>query len=317
MIELTLPAMRQMFPRAPAGVLQAFVDKQDVLTKAGINHTRQRLAYFFANIEHECGGFTIPNLTENVNYSAERMAQVWPNRFPSAASVRGKYGTGTGWQRKAFDDIYGNRMGNRPGTSDGSTFIGRGGPQWTGRDGYAQCGVRAGIPAVQNPQAVSAPELQPEVCAAFWDWKKLNSKADTGDFKGCVKLWNGGTNGMADRLAQLEGNNPILKRMQNVETIKPVAKVLPGKPPTPAPPQDVIDEATKKERATQKGGVVAGGAGGAGEATKAGTQVPDKPAPALLSPFVTYTLIGAGVAIVIVATILIARKKAAVIANWF
>jgi hypothetical protein len=27
---------------------------------------------------------------------------------------------------KAFDDIYGNRMGNRPGSHDGSTYIGRG-----------------------------------------------------------------------------------------------------------------------------------------------------------------------------------------------
>jgi predicted chitinase len=46
-------------------VLDAFVAKQSVLDAAGITHTRTRLAYFFANIEHENGGFTIPSLTEN------------------------------------------------------------------------------------------------------------------------------------------------------------------------------------------------------------------------------------------------------------
>jgi putative chitinase len=125
-IKLTKEAMRAIFPRAPQVVLDAFVAKQDVLTNAGINATRNRLAFFFANIEHECGGFTIPNLTENINYTAARMAQVWPNRFKSASAVVAKYGQAVGWQKHAFDDIYGARMGNRPGTSDGSTFIGRG-----------------------------------------------------------------------------------------------------------------------------------------------------------------------------------------------
>jgi hypothetical protein len=118
--------MRQIFPRAPQAVLDAFVAKQSVLDAAGITHTRTRLTYFFANIEHESDGFTIPNLTENTRYTAERMVQVWPNRFPSAAAVRAKYGAADGWQLKAFDDIYGNRMGNRPGSHDGSTYIGRG-----------------------------------------------------------------------------------------------------------------------------------------------------------------------------------------------
>jgi len=73
-IQLTPQAMRQIFPRAPQAVLDAFVAKQSVLDAAGITHTRTRLAYFFANIEHESGGFTIPSLTENTRYTAERMA---------------------------------------------------------------------------------------------------------------------------------------------------------------------------------------------------------------------------------------------------
>jgi len=66
-----------------------------VLDAAGITHTRTRLAYFFANIEHESGGFTIPSLTENTRYTAERMAdavigyvQIMLGRFSSQSFDR-------------------------------------------------------------------------------------------------------------------------------------------------------------------------------------------------------------------------------------
>lgn len=221
MIKLTAESMRALFPRAPRAVIDAFVAKQGLLTKAGINASRARMAYFFANIEHECGGFTIPNLTENTNYTATRMAAVWPNRFDSAEAVQAKYGTSPGWQLKAFNDIYGNRMGNRPNTSDGSLYIGRGGPQWTGRDGYAALERLTGLPAVTTPTVASKLDLQPEICTAFWTWKNMNRFADAGDFRGCVKAWNGGTNGMADRLSQMAGNDPIIARLETVESIAP------------------------------------------------------------------------------------------------
>lgn len=203
MINLTPAALRQIFPRAPQAVLDAFAPGQASLAKAGLLDTQERLSYCLANLHAETGGFSIKNLTENINYTGERMAAVWPNRFPSAAAVRAKYGTDFGWQRKAFDDIYGSRMGNRSGTSDGSRFIGRGGPHITGRDGYAEIGRRIGVDLINNPEAASQPELQPAIAAAFWDWKKMNAKADAGDFLGCVKAWNGGTNGLAERKAQL------------------------------------------------------------------------------------------------------------------
>lgn len=235
LLKLTPEAMRQLFPNAPQVVLDAFVAKQSVLTNVGVNRTRTRLAFFFANIEHECGGFTIHNLTENINYTAERMAIVWPNRFANAAAVRRKYGSAPGWQSKAFDDIYGNRMGNRPGTHDGSLYIGRGGPQVTGRDGYAAVGLLAGFDLVSHPELASQLDMQPEICAAFWSWKNLNVKADENDFIGCVKLWNGGTNGLADRRHDLAGNDPIIRRLATVDDIKPVLVELPS---VPAPEGD-------------------------------------------------------------------------------
>lgn len=313
-IQLTANALRAIFPKAPQDILDAFLEKQDVLTRSGINHTRPRLNYFLANVEHESGGFSIKNLTENINYTHERLAQVFPNRVASAAAARMKYGVGPGWQLRAFDDLYGNRMGNRPGTNDGSRHIGRGGPQWTGRDGYEQCEKRTGLPCVSNPEVVARHDVQPEIGAAFWDWKKLNTKADLGDFLGCVKLWNGGTNGLADRKALMAGNDPIVARLANVDALAPIIKDLPGGPPTPAPPPEVIDEATKAERTARAGAVVAGAVTGGNETAKHTTGTVSNP---VAHSFVSYAAIGAFVAIAVIATILIARKRAAIAANWF
>ncbi|BEV44670.1 glycoside hydrolase family 19 protein [Afipia carboxidovorans] len=218
-----IDVMEKIFPRAQADVLQAFVEKQDVLSAVGVDKTRQRLAYLFANLHAETSGFALKGLTENINYTAARMAQVWQNRFKSAAAVQAKYGTAPGWQKKAFDDIYGNRMGNRAGTSDGSRYIGRGGPQITGRDGYDQIGRRIGVDLVSSPERACEAALQPDIAAAFWDWKGMNRYADAGDFLGCVKAWNGGTNGLAERQAQLVRITGILQGVK-IELAPPVTK---------------------------------------------------------------------------------------------
>lgn len=315
-LELTKEGMKAIFPKAPAEVIDAFVVKQAVLDKAGITHTRPRFADFCANIEHECDGFNVngfvKNLTENIGaYTHERMAQVWPNRFNSGADVRARFGAAPGWQKKAFDQIYGNRMGNRPGTDDGSKYIGRGGPQWTGRDGYAALSRIAGIPAVDHPEMACRLDLQPEVCAAFWSWKALNRYSDSGNWIGLVKAWNGGTNGLADRNAKKAGNANAIARLRILD----VAKTMPGGPPTPAPPKEVKDAVTETERKTRNAGVATAGAGGAGEVAKTtGTVQPDNP---VVTPWVTWSLIGIGVGVILVATVLIALKVKRVIANWY
>lgn len=337
-LQLTADSVRKIWPRAPQAVIDAFASPrgQAALDKAGITHTRPRLSVAFSQVEHETNGFTIKDLTENINYRAEGAAKIWPKRFPPVrngvgdpATVRAKYGTAPGWQLKMFDDVYGNRMGNRPGTHDGSDFIGHGGPQWTGRDGHEALArhlknLVPGLGELTAEQAIAYAidhKMQPEVLATFWMWKNLNPVVDAGGLKAATKPWNGGYIGMADREARMQGNDPIVARMAIAERLLPVAKDMAGGPPTPAPPQDVIDATTEKERKARKGGVGIGAGGGGNEAvktTQSGTEQPSKPdvLPLLPTP-VAYGLIALGVVVVIVATILIARKRAAVIANWF
>jgi putative chitinase len=220
-LRLTAEALREMFPSAPQEIIAAFVKNQAPLDQAGITNSKQRLAYFFANVGHETGGWIIKDLTENINYSHSRVAQVWPNRFASSSDVINRFGTGANWQLRAFDNIYGNRMGNRPGTSDGSRFIGRGGPQVTGRDGYREVGMRACLPLEEQPELACKPEHQPAICAAFWEWKGLNTLADDGKWEDVVRRWNGGFNGMADREARLARYRPIIDGLRDGPRVKP------------------------------------------------------------------------------------------------
>jgi lysozyme family protein len=82
------------------------------------------------------------------------------------------------------------------------------------------------------------------------------------------------------------------------------------------PPKDVHDQATKKERATRAVSVAGVGGGGANEAVKTGTQQPDEPTASFMPPVLAWSLIGVGVAVMVVATVLIARKKSQLVKKW-
>ena len=221
-LQLSQSDWRAIFPKAPNDIIDSFTADSTWLAKAGILESRVRLAYALANVEHECGGFTVKNLTENINYTAKRLAVVFSNRFASADEVVQRYGSKPGWQLKAFDEIYGNRMGNRPGTNDGSRYIGRGGPQITGRDGYRKVGDLAGLDLVNQPELATLPTNQPAILASFWTWKGMNGFADAGNFLGAVKAWNGGTKGIADRKALMAGNDPVISKLKTVAKLQPI-----------------------------------------------------------------------------------------------
>lgn len=307
-LKLTPDAMRAIWPRAPQPIINAFVAKQHILDRAGVTHTRPRLAFFVSQIEHETAGFTIPGLEENLRYTAERIAEVWPSRFPSAAAAQ-PYARNA---RALANKVYNGRMGNRPGSDDGYNYRGRGGPQITGRDGYREVGKRCGLPLEAQPDIAALPDYQPDIAAGFWTWKNLNAKADVGDFRGATKLWNGGLIGYADRQAKLEGNDPIIARLVMLDGMREAVKKVPGEP---KPQGEVIEEATRKERAARNAGGAGAAVGAGSEAAKqTGTVQPDAP---MLSPVVTWTIVGVGVAVALVAIFMIVRKRRAIAKTWF
>jgi putative chitinase len=66
------------------------------------------LAGVLAHIGHETMGFT--KFVENMNYTAPRICQVWPSRFPNVNAAM-PYARNP---EKLANKVYANRMGNGP-----------------------------------------------------------------------------------------------------------------------------------------------------------------------------------------------------------
>jgi putative chitinase len=203
---VTEAQLRQLFPRAKDTTVKAFASKSKALFKEfGISDKRIRLEYFFAQIAHETAGLT--QSVENLNYSTERLTKIWPSRFPTLESAKPFANN----PEKLANKVYSNRMGNGPPESgDGYRYRGRGYIQITGKDGYRQTGLRAGIDLVANPERAVATQDALRVACAFWKWKELNPLCDQREFKEVTRRINGGLIGYDDRLEWLQKVRQVL-----------------------------------------------------------------------------------------------------------
>lgn len=152
-----------------------------------------RMAAFIAQVGHESGQLT--RMVENLNYSADRLQAVWPNRFDvaQAAQVARK-------PEQIANIVYGGRMGNTlPG--DGWKYRGRGLIQLTGANNYRAAGSAIGLDLINHPELVEQPDTAALVAGWFWQSNGLNELADAGQFDKITRAINGGLNGQADRVA--------------------------------------------------------------------------------------------------------------------
>ncbi len=189
-----------LYPRAPQAYLDAFAATADaVFARFQISATTNRLYFFLAQIAHESDALTL--IEENLNYSAQAIVNAWPKRFPSEADAAPFARN----PEKLANSVYANRMGNGPPESgDGYQFRGRGYIQITGRETYQAIGAIAGLDLEGSPDLAEDPAHALLVSCAFWQWKNLNAICDTGDFTAVTRRINGGTNGLADRVAWLD-----------------------------------------------------------------------------------------------------------------
>jgi putative chitinase len=172
-----------------------FEPLQETFEKYQIN-TPKRQACFIGQCMHESGGFKF--LRENLNYSAKALMATWPSRFPDADTAE-KFAR---QPEKIANRVYSGRMGNTE-DGDGAKFIGRGLIQLTGKDNYRAFGEAIGEDLVSNPQLVEQPRYAALSAGWFWNKRNLNALADVMDIETMSRRINGGTIGMADRIAKI------------------------------------------------------------------------------------------------------------------
>lgn len=163
-------------------------------------NTPDRQASFLAQIGHESANLT--RLSENLVYrTPARVMAVWPSRFPTLASTAPYIGNAPALANK----VYANRMGNGDEASgDGWKYRGRGLIMITGRDNYDKCGAACGYDLVKNPMFLDSPALACLSAGWFWSSRGLNEIADTRDQERVTRRVNGGTHGLAERIAMYE-----------------------------------------------------------------------------------------------------------------
>jgi putative chitinase len=179
----------------------------NVIKKFAIN-TPLRLAHFLAQCEHESNHWN--SVSENLNYSAERLKIIFAKYFPG--TIHELYAKNP---EKIASRVYASRMGNGDEASkEGWRFRGRGYIQLTGKVNYQAFNMVVEDDLLINPELV---ETKYPLLSAAWFFEKngLNEIADKGADNATVfavtKIVNGGIIGLDDRIKYFNTIHTLLK----------------------------------------------------------------------------------------------------------
>lgn len=160
--------------------------------------TPLRLAHFLAQVIHESGSLNVTE--ENLHYSASLLVKIFPHFFPTLDKA-------LPYDNKPdmiANYIYANRMGNGDTASgEGYKFRGRGLIQTTGKLNYKAVSMAVGVDFVEHPELLTQASYASLSVGYFWNSHGLNTLADHDDIKNITIRINGGTNGLAERTANL------------------------------------------------------------------------------------------------------------------
>ncbi|KAF2991170.1 hypothetical protein OGR47_02620 [Methylocystis sp. MJC1] len=189
--------LRALAPHGRDDIIAMIADHaDDVFPRYGITTVR-RQACIIAHAAVETGnrrGY-FQRLDEDLDYTAERLHEVWPKRFPTVASAAPFAHNPHALAIK----VYGDRMGNRPGTDDGWTFRGKGVWNETGRKNVTALGKLFGVSAEVAAERLTDPAYALEYACALYKLLGVQPYADSGDVTRQTLHINGGKNGLPER----------------------------------------------------------------------------------------------------------------------
>jgi putative chitinase len=162
----------------------------DEVTEEKFNKGREELDDFLGQVLHESDH--LEALSEDMNYSALRLTQVWPKRFSTLDDAR-PYANNP---EALANRVYGGRMGNtQPG--DGWKYRARTPIGLTGHDNYLWVGDKMGQDLVNMPELLEQPHYAIEAAMMWWEGTIPDSMI--GDPEKETQRINGGLIGLADR----------------------------------------------------------------------------------------------------------------------
>lgn len=181
MSDITLDQLRAIMPQAGRRAEIFLAPLNAAMAEFGVD-TPARQAAFLAQIAHESGSLHyVRELASGAAYDTGRLAQ---------------------------------RLGNTPeDDGDGEKFRGRGLLQITGAANYSACSAALygdSQHLLEHPEILELPDAACRSAAWYWLAHHLNDHADRGDFLRVTRIINGGTNGLADRLAFYERAQKVL-----------------------------------------------------------------------------------------------------------
>ena len=172
-MQLTLPQLLNIMPLARTRAATFLDPLNSTMAEFGIK-TPARQASFLAQLAHESGQL------------------LYVRELASGAAYEG---------RKDLGNVQ---------AGDGVRFRGRGLIQVTGRSNYAACGKALGLDLLAKPEMLEQTVNACRSAGWFWQSRGLNALADAGDQVAVTRRINGGTNGLAERLAYFKVAQRVL-----------------------------------------------------------------------------------------------------------
>lgn len=185
-IQITEEQLKRWFPKCKETreYVNAF---NQLLAKAAINASPNRLAAFLGQFGHETMGWT--RLVENTNYtSPERLMKVFPSKFPSLTLAKLYVGKPVNIANRVYSLKYGN---GDERSGDGNRYKGRGACHLTFKDNYKSFYKATGVDVVQHPEFLEEPWYAVLAGVWWWESRKLNEMVDKADWLGVTKGING------------------------------------------------------------------------------------------------------------------------------
>jgi putative chitinase len=188
-------AVSTVAPHLPGNIVEIWTDALSAPMRSCGMLTPNRAAAALGQFSEESGAFSV--LQENLRYSALRLCEVWPSRFPSLAAAA-PYADNP---EALANLVYAGRMGNGDAASgDGWRFRGEGLIELTGRELDTKFAAAFGKTLDDAMAWLLTPAGAATSACWYWSLHGLNPLADAWNITGITRLVNGGLTNLQTRV---------------------------------------------------------------------------------------------------------------------